>query len=644
MGYAFISYSTKNQAAADSLRDLLKKNRIDSWMAPYDIPVGSKYANVINKAIKECSCFILLLTNASQNSVWVSKEVERAICYKKPLFPIQLEDIVLNDEFEIYLCTDQVVAVQKIDGNNEQMKKILKSIIAHTGQPKPQKERKTPTTKAVEDSESSALADFAKLITQKEFPNEIIKQEVTEKGELLIKTLASFKVRATIRNVDVGSSLVRYHIVPEKGIPVIKITNLSNDLALACKASSFRIEAPIPGLSAIGIEIALTTREKVMLTNILKSEEFLSSEDVTSAIIGVDINNSPIIYSIERMPHLLIGGATGSGRTSLINSIMMSIICKSTPEEVRLILIDPKNTDYAQFEGAPHLLVPKITDTKLAIASLSWAVKEIERRYTLLEKYNTVRLDVYNRRILEENDGAKPLPKIVIIIDELIDLMLADGPTTESLILPITQKARAAGIYLILSANRFSPDILTGVIKANIPSRIAFRTATAMDTRAILDGSFGAEHLLWNGDMLFSSPGKGVQRIQGAYASSDDIKRIVSSLNPSGETNYDENILLEIVKEKDDLDANDEPEDGDLAYYIKNSKFKEAVTLGIDRGYITLSFLQRKLNIGYGKALLFVDFMQKLRIITKNNGSAQYEVIIGYEEWRRILKRYEEDV
>ncbi len=642
MGYAFISYSTINQAAADSLRDLLKKNRIDSWMAPYDIPVGSKYANVINKAIKDCSCFILLLTNDSQNSVWVSKEVERAICYKKTLFPIQLEDIVLNDEFEIYLCTDQVVAVQKIDESNDQMQKILKSIISHTGQSKPQKERKAPTT--AKKSEIPAPVDFAKLISQKKLLNENIRQEVTEKGELLLKTLASFKVRATINNIDIGSNIVRYHVVPDSGVAVSRITNLSNDIALSCNVSSVRVVAPIPGFSAVGIEIPLSTREKVMLTDILKGEEFLSAKDATSAVIGIDINNSPFIYSIERMPHLLIGGATGTGRTSLINSIMMSIICKSTPEEVRIILIDPKNTDYSQFEGTPHLLVPKITDTKLAIASLAWAVKEIERRFNLLEKYNTIKLDEYNRRILKENDGAKPLPRIVIIIDELIDLMLADGPTTESFILPIAQKARAAGIHLIMSTNRFSPDIITGIIKANIPTRIAFRTANAMDSRAILDGSFGAENLLWNADMLFSSPGKGVQRLQGAYASSDDLKRIVSSLNPSGETNYDRQILLEIVKEKENLDKNDEPEDGDLAFYIKDSKFKEAVTLGIDRGYITTSFLQRKLNIGYGKALLFIEFMEKLRIIGKKNGSAPYEIIIGYEEWRRILKRYEEDV
>lgn len=681
MGYAFISYSSKNQSSADSMRALLDKNNIDTWMAPYDIPIGSKYAMVINRAVKDCSCFILLLTDHAQNSVWVAKEVERAINYRKPIIPIQLEDLVLNDEFELYISSDQIVALPKID-ESEMMKKIIRSIIAYTGQsskkqdftPEPKQPKKSAPKKRlksepkrradIDDSaqksyfasaaDSSATFDFSgyklpspELLEHYNYERDYEKiNEYAKLGaENLIRVLEDFRIKAVLKAIDCGPRLIRYQIVPAKGVRVSQIERIADDIALALAAESVRIEAPIPGKSAVGIEIPSKYPETVSIRELITSAEFIDNPSKTGVCIGKSVDGTPVFSDIADMPHLLVGGAVGTGKSVCINSLVTSILYKARPDEVRFIMIDPKKIELSIYQDVPHLLVPVITDAKIAAGALIWAVEEMNRRYDLIIEQMAKNLDAYNDALRKNPKLGTPLPKIIIIIDELADLMVQMHNPIEHYIMLISQKARAAGIHLIVGTQRPSVKVITGPVKANIPSRISCKVARGADSRTILD-QLGAQSLLSKGDMLVALSGKAPIRVQGTLVSEAETKRVVDFIKAHSNAAYDKNALLGIeaaieqfYSAKEDAEQSDEDEESVSSdeNVLHDPKFIEAVQIAISSGAVSISILQRKLKIGYSKAALFIDKMDNLGIVGEKNGSKPRKTLMSMEEWNKKL-------
>lgn len=636
MGYAFISYSSKDQSPADSLRALLKKYRIESWMAPYDIPAGSNYAQVISKALKECSCLILLLTDSSQNSLWVGKEVERAINYRKPIIPIQLEEVILNDVFEFYISTDQIVAMPKID-ESDIMKKVLKSVIAYAGQSFAESEVPTLSAKYANNTTNKSIIKFSEMSLDS------INSENTDKiSSLIIETLASFKINATIVKADVAPRYIRYQLVLEKGTKVSKILNIKDDIALALGNESIRIEAPIPGLSAIGIEVPRKNQEAVSLQEMLNEDKFVYGNFPTMFALGKNVNNESVFESLETTSHLLVAGAIGMGKTSFMHSLLCSLITKTTPEELRLILIDPHKISFTHFSAAPHLLVPVIRDAALASSSLKWAINEMDRRYNIFNASRTRNLSQYNAAVENDYTLGKRLPYIVIVIDELNDLMLQERKSVEESIMIISQKARAAGIYLVLGTQRPSADVITGVIKANIPSRIAFKTSSSLDSRIILDTQ-GAERLLGNGDMLFSSFGKTHVRLQCPYATDSDVNDIVfKAQSKIQDFEYDFEAYNEMQKlhaPSDTQDVFDEKDSSEEHSYLDDPKFLAAAELALAEGKMSIALLQRKLSIGYSRAAMFIDKLTMLGLISEPNGSKMRETLMSCDEWEQLLKK-----
>lgn len=649
MGYAFISYSSENQAPADSMRALLKKNNIDSWMAPYDIPIGSKYAMVINQAVKGCSCLILLLTDYAQNSVWVAKEVERAINYRKPIIPIQLEDLVLNDEFELYISNDQIVRLPKID-ESDLMNKILQTIAVYTGksvnipaikeitaEDKPQPES-TCNIKEVERSDFSGyqlpspdLLDKYESQINSESSNEHIK----DIGTRLISALASFDIKATLAGIDRGPRLTRYLIVPESGVRASSVMRLADDLALALAVESVVVEAPVPGRSAIGIDIPNRKADVVSMRELISRNEFLQNPSKTCVAIGKGIENSPIYADIKNMPHLLVAGGVGTGKSMFMNTLITSILFKARPDEVRFIMIDPKGVEFSIYSDIPHLAAPIITDPRKAAGALNWAVTEMNKRYDALERLEAKNIDFYNEKVTNSPELGTYMPKLIIIIDELSDLMLQMKNPIEQYIMILAQKARAAGIHLIIGTQRASADVFTGVIKANIPSRAAFKTYSGIDSRNILDQN-GAEKLLSRGDMYFAYMGKPPMRIQGALISQAEIQKAVDFIKSQNGIFYDKTVIasLDTFADKRDFSTTEE---ATAEYSTYDVTFIDAVSLAIESGWVSISFLQRKLRIGYGKAAMLIDRMEDLGIVSKKNSTKPRKILMTMEEWNRKL-------
>jgi len=401
---------------------------------------------------------------------------------------------------------------------------------------------------------------------------------------------------------------------------------LADDLALNLRASTIRIVAPIPGKSAIGIEIPNNKRKLVTLKEILSSQIFLDSPYRLTIALGMDIIGQPVITDLTRMPHLLVAGATGTGKSVSINAMINSILFKASPEMVRFVMIDPKRIELAPYQDIPHLLHPVVTHPKEAAKALRWAVEEMERRYTLLSDKGVRNIEAYNRKVgkdrgLVEPDVSKKidehLPFIVIIIDELADLMMVSSRDVEESLTRLAQMARAAGIHLIIATQRPSVDVLTGIIKANFPTRISFQVSSRVDSRTILD-SMGAEHLLGDGDMLFMPPGVArLTRIHGAYVSEDEVKKVSSFLKEQMKPEYDSSMAAEINTEEDVEEAGGESDE----------KYQEAVELVLQTGQASISFVQRKLRVGYNRAARMIEAMEKQGIVGPSDGSRPREVL-----------------
>ena len=477
--------------------------------------------------------------------------------------------------------------------------------------------------------------------------------DINENTKILIDTLASFNVTASIKGVDRGPRITRYEVVPARGVKVQSITNLFNDIALNLAKEGIRMEAPIPGKSAIGFEIPNRKPRNVRLRELLECEEFTSAGSKTFAGIGKDVAGNPVFGDVAKYPHALICGATGMGKSVCINAILVSMLYKARPDELKLIMVDPKKVEFRMYSGIPHLLIPVITEAKQAAGALMWAVEEMERRYELIEKNNIRNIEAYNEKVRANPSLGEPLPKIVIVIDELADLMMMVRDPVEDLIMRIAQKARAAGIHLIIGTQRPSVQVITGAIKANIPSRLSCKVTSQVDSRTIFDMG-GAEKLLNRGDMLYWPVDRTKPlRVQGAFVSDQEVEDVMEFLKSQvSEGVYDEEIFAEINKAAQKcgnkksgggVSADDIDDGGEECGYYSDQQFLDAVELAIRSKKVSTSLLQRKLSIGYGKAAKYIDAMEEIGIVSEPRGQKPRDVLLTMDEWHEKLSRVDLD-
>jgi S-DNA-T family DNA segregation ATPase FtsK/SpoIIIE len=458
----------------------------------------------------------------------------------------------------------------------------------------------------------------------------------------LEKKLLDYGVEGKVVEVRPGPVITVYEFEPAPGVKVSRIVNLADDLALALSALSIRIVAPIPGKAVVGIEVPNKNRETVYLKEIIDSDPFRTFKSKLSFGLGKDISGEPFVVDLARMPHLLVAGSTGSGKSVSINAMICSILFKAAPDEVRFLMIDPKMLELSDYEGIPHLLLPVVTHPKKAAAALRWLVEEMERRYTVLAEKGVRNIEHYHQRmekelkekgkvykrkgdVLEGNEE-KPtepmerVPYIVVVIDELADLMMISSKDVEESITRLAQMARAVGIHLLLATQRPSVDVLTGIIKANFPARISFQVTSKVDSRTILD-TIGAEHLLGAGDMLFLPPGSSkLTRLHGAFVSGSEIKRIVEFWKKQGKPSYlDPSVLVEVKKEK-------EAAGGEEGEY--DEKYDEAVAFIAEIGQASISLIQRRFRIGYNRAARIVEKMEEQGVVGPSDGVKPREVLV----------------
>ena len=463
---------------------------------------------------------------------------------------------------------------------------------------------------------------------------------LAENAAKLQKTLFSFGVSAKVENVSVGPTITRYELKPAEGTRVSKIANLADDIALNLAAETIRIEAPIPGKQAVGIEVPNEKKEAVHLREVIESDEFENNKSKLSVALGKDVAGNTVIADIAKMPHVLIAGSTGSGKSVCINSIITSIIYNAKPSEVKLVMVDPKVVELSVYNGIPHLLIPVVTDPKKAAGALAWAVIEMDDRYNKFAQKGVRDLKGYNKAIEKENENAK-LPQIVIIIDELADLMMVAAKDVEEAICRLAQKARAAGMHLVIATQRPSVDVITGLIKANVPSRIAFAVSSQVDSRTILDCS-GAEKLLGKGDMLFYPVGSTKpQRVQGAFVSDDEVEKIVDFVKSNaGEVVYN-NEIIETIENSNKSDK--ELLESEASENTCDPLLNEAIETVVETGQASTSFIQRKFKVGYARAGRIIDQMEERGIISGYQGSKPREVLMSKERWEELKMQTNEN-
>ncbi|MGN1457347.1 MAG: DNA translocase FtsK, partial [Acutalibacteraceae bacterium] len=498
-----------------------------------------------------------------------------------------------------------------------------------------------------------------------------ISLELHQNGTMLVDTLKSFGVQTTIVNISRGPSVTRYELQPAAGVKISKITNLADDIAMNLAATGVRIEAPIPGKSAVGIEVPNKNVNIVRMRNLIESQEFNKAKSKLTVALGYDITGKIILADLAKMPHLLIAGSTGSGKSVCINSMLVSLLYKANPDEVKLVLIDPKVVELGVYNGIPHLYLPVVTDPRKAAGTLNWAVDEMLKRYKTFAEYNVRDMQSYNRLVdrknseTDENDAnivddsersfeedemlaqaqseianysenterpkkLEKMPQIVIVIDELADLMMAAPNEVEESICRLAQMARAAGMHLVIATQRPSVDVITGLIKANVPSRIAFAVKSQIDSRTILDGG-GAEKLLGRGDMLFSPIGTTKPiRVQGCYVDDTEVENIVEFIKKSRAVEYDDNIIAEIEKKtiaenvKSSSDSSDENVDPVM---------EDAIKCVVEAGQASTSLLQRRLRLGYARAGRLIDEMEQMGIVGPHEGSKPRQVLMTHQQW-----------
>ncbi len=467
-----------------------------------------------------------------------------------------------------------------------------------------------------------------------------IREELKEKADKLVETLNSFKVKTKIVDICRGPTITRYELLPEAGIRVKTIAGLVDDIALNLATSGVRIEAPIPGKSAVGIEVPNKNPSIVHLRTLLEDPRFKENKSKLYVALGQDVAGASIFLDIAKMPHLLIAGATGMGKSVCINSIIMSILYKATPDEVKLILIDPKKVELSIYNGIPHLHTPVVTDPKKAAGSLAWAVNEMERRFSLMEEVGMRDLKNYNE-ITKNDPDYETLPQMVIIIDELADLMMTASDDVEQSICRLAQKARAAGMHLIIGTQRPSVNVITGLIKSNVPSRIAFTVASQMDSRVIIDRN-GAESLIGRGDMLYNPVGAMKPlRVQGSYVSEVDVEKIVEYIKAHcGAPQYSQEVIEQIEREAARCAAGKKGAlqslDGGEVSQDEDPMFRSALELAVESGSISTSLIQRRLSLGYGRAAKLIDRMEQLGYVSAPEGQKPRRVLLSKQDYLEL--------
>ena len=548
-----------------------------------------------------------------------ARELKDKAGYKKGEKPVENGKFAAEEQNHLNLVMKDIknykdnntIKNEKVSGKDIKIPEI-KTTSTHTGNTKSQ--YKFPGYGILKDDPDSGG-------NSKAYRNQVI-----EGAKKLEETLASFGVSAKVINVTRGPTVTRYELQPSAGVKVSRIVNLADDIALNLAASGVRIEAPIPGKAAIGIEVPNKEVNMVLIKDVLESEEFLQHPSKLSFAIGMDISGECIIADIAKMPHLLIAGATGSGKSVCINSLIVSIIYKASPDEVKLLMIDPKVVELGIYNGIPHLLIPVVTDPKKAAGALNWAVQEMVNRYKLFAEKAVRDLKGYNE-FLKKNGEQGILPQIVIIIDELADLMMVAPNDVEDAICRLAQMARAAGMHLVIATQRPSVDVITGVIKANIPSRISFAVSSQIDSRTILDMA-GAEKLLGRGDMLFHPVGRSKPlRVQGANITDIEVEKVVDFIKSQGNATYDDTIIEEINSE-DSHAENYEIDDDEL--------LPRAIELVVESGQASVSLIQRKFKVGYARAARIVDQMEVRGIVGGYEGSKPRQILISRQQWQEL--------
>jgi S-DNA-T family DNA segregation ATPase FtsK/SpoIIIE len=567
-----------------------------------------EFLSKVNKKIK----ILDFMKNSSDIDDEV--EVENEFENKRPLQALKTEissDIAI-DSFLEKSTTNSARKKENLD--NDVKAVVNKEIQEHISEQKEQKEYKHPSLELLKSNSNTKL-------------NSSDKKELIENANKLEEILSNFGVDAKVTQVTKGPSVTRFELQPSPGVKVSKIVNLSDDIALGLAASGIRIEAPIPGKAAVGIEVPNGKQTPVFLREVLENDEFINSKKKLTFALGKDISGKCVVGDLSKMPHTLIAGATGSGKSVCINTLIISLLYKYNPDEVKLLMVDPKVVELNVYNGIPHLLIPVVTDPKKAAAALNWAVNEMTNRYKLfadsgvrnMESYN----ELFNKGIIEQK-----LPYIVIIVDELADLMMVCPNDVEDYIGRLAQMARAAGMHLVIATQRPSVDVITGVIKANIPSRISFAVSSQIDSRTILDGS-GAEKLLGKGDMLYYPVGESKPlRVQGCFISEEEVEQVVSFIkSEQGDTNYEEDIIDHINNASDSKtsEASENNEDVD-------ELLNEVINAVVEYGQASTSFIQRKFRIGFNRASRIMDQLEERGIISEKDGSRPRQVLITRQQ------------
>lgn len=563
--------------------------------------------------------------NQNKKSKKNKKEVENTSQLK--------EDAVTKDIIdEINAAT----AKNKAERDNAKQKSIDEIVRDASTPQEPKKVENVEEFEVTEEQMKAGVEEYSMptvnlLKVAKHAATKDISGELKENAERLIDTLHSFNVDATITDISRGPTVTRYELKPAAGIRISKITNLADDIALNLAATHVRIEAPIPGKAAVGIEVPNTVKNAVSMRELIDTPEFSEQSSKLSAGLGKDIAGNPVYCDISKMPHLLIAGTTGSGKSVCMNSIIVSILYRAKPDEVKFLMIDPKQVEFSKYVGIPHLLVPVVTDPRKAAGALGWAVSEMLQRYNKFSETGVRDIEGYNKYVAKHED-MEPMPKICIFIDELADLMMAAPKEVEDSICRLAQMARAAGMHLVIATQRPSVDVITGLIKANISSRIALTVSSQIDSRTILDTG-GAEKLLGRGDMLYNPIGASKPiRVQGCFISDEEVEDLCDYIKNQGESEYNEDIQKEIdAKAVQDKKSSPFEDDGIDENY--DALFEKAAEIVMETGTASTSFLQRKLSVGYARGAKIMDQLEEYGVIGAPEGSKPRQVLMTKQMW-----------
>ncbi len=649
----------KNQVEAEKRKMKIAELEMATADNLHD-PISRRQSNIMDRQRAESEDFINTLNeynSSTDNSLKVGNDVLPDINYNSEVHTSRgdkLPDIVGTADFDDsdpYILPDLIEAEEPpmpaMSFTTEQKAPVEEAIRQYTEEKreeKPQTEIEAAKTeienqlseKDISPMEQYILPPSAILDDPVQSKNaDDVRKELEENATKIVEVLKSFGVQAKCIGACRGPSVTRYEIQPAAGVKISKITGLSDDIALNLAATGIRIEAPIPGKPAVGIEVPNKKTDSVPFRMLIESAEVKNHKSKLAAALGKDIAGDNIIIDIAEMPHLLVAGTTGSGKSVCMNTIIMSILFRSTPEEVRFIMIDPKSVEFADYNGIPHLLIPVVTNPKKAAGALAWAVTEMMRRYNLFSEYNVRNLQGYNS-YAEKNPELKKLPQIAIFIDELSDLMMASKNEVEDSICRLAQMARAAGMHLIIATQRPTVDVVTGLIKANIPSRIALKVGSGVDSRVIIDEQ-GAEKLIGKGDMLLktiSMPKP--KRVQGCWLSDKEVERVVNFIKDSFILEYDDDVMNEVERQTELVRSNDKKSDmtgegGDID--VNDEKLEEAIRVVVEAGQASTSSLQRRLKLGYGRAARLIDIMEEMGIVGPSEGSKPRQVLMTREQY-----------